>query len=90
MRYLGEEPFSFNTSKYNKVLKDYLGNNVKIIKRKEIDDKAISASKVRKYIKMNKLEKLKNYVPQATIDYLNSDKGKAVIEKIQAQDLGRH
>jgi len=90
MRYLGEEPFSFNTSKYNKVLKDYLGNNVKIIKRKEINDKAISASKVRKYIKMNKLEKLKNYVPQATIDYLNSDKGKAVIEKIQAQDLGRH
>ena len=29
-RYLGEEPYSFNTSKYNQTLKDHLGTHIKI------------------------------------------------------------
>ncbi len=90
MRYLGEEPFSYNTNKYNKVLKDYLRNNVKIIPRKEIDSSAISASFVRKLIKTNKLEKIKEYVPIATYDYLRSEKGQKVIQRIQSNKLGRH
>ena len=57
-RYLGDEPFSYNTSKYNQVLKDYLNSGIKIIPRKEINNKAISASLVRKLIKTNKIEKI--------------------------------
>lgn len=89
-RYLGEEPYSFNTSKYNKVLKDYLGNNIIIVPRLEDHDKAISASQIRKYIKLDKLEKIKHLVPQATYDYLQSKEGKKVIEKIKTHTLGRH
>lgn len=89
-RYLGEEPLSFNTSKYNKVLKDHLGDNLKIIKRKKVGSKVISASLVRKLIKANKIEKIKKYVPLATYNYLLSDKGQKVIKKIQTHKLGRH
>lgn len=89
-RYLGEEPLSFNTNKYNKVLKDHLGENLKIIKRKKAGSKVISASLVRKLIKANKIEKLKKYVPLATYNYLLSDKGQIVVNKIQSHQLGRH
>lgn len=90
MRYLGEEPFSFNTKKYNKVLKDYLGSRVKIIKRKEIDSDIVSASLIRKLIKEDSLEEMKKYVPQATYEYLVSDKGQIVVNKIKDSKLGRH
>lgn len=89
-RYVGEEPFSINTSKYNKVLKDYLGNNIKIIKRLEFHDKAISASQIRKFIKTNKIDKIKGLVPEATYQYLLSDQGKKVIKEVQSKKLGRH
>jgi [citrate (pro-3S)-lyase] ligase len=89
-RYLGEEPYSYNTSKYNQVLKDYLNSHIKIIPRKEMNNKAISASLVRKLIKANKLEKIKEYVPLATYKYLTSPQGQKVIDNIQSKKLGRH
>ena len=90
LRYLGEEPFSFNTDKYNQVLKDYLGGNIKIIERKEQNNQIISASLVRKSIKANKIDKIKEFVPLATYNYLLSDLGQTVIKKIQNNKLGRH
>lgn len=89
-RYLGEEPFSFNTDKYNHVLKNYLGDNVKIIERMKIGNNVISASLVRKFIKANKLEEVKKYVPLATYEYLKSQKGQKAIHNIQGKELGRH
>ncbi len=89
-RYLGEEPFSYNTAKYNQVLKDHLGNHIRIIPRKTFKNKAISASMVRKLIKAGKIEKIRDYVPQATFDYLSGESGKAVIEMIRSHTLGRH
>ena len=89
-RYLGEEPLSFNTNKYNKVLKDHLNDNLKIIKRKKAGSKVISASLVRKLIKANKISKIKKYVPLTTYNYLLSDKGQIIINKIQTSELGRH
>ncbi len=89
-RYLGEEPLSYNTSKYNKVLKDYLGDSLEIIARKKVGSKVISASLVRRLIKANRIEKIKKYVPEATYNYLLSDKGKEVISIIQSHKLGRH
>lgn len=89
-RYLGEEPLSYNTNKYNKVLKDYLNGNIKIIERKKEGSKVISASLVRKLIKANKISRIKKYVPLATYNYLLSEKGQAIISKIQETELGRH
>ncbi len=89
-RYLGEEPFSYNTNKYNQVLKDYLGNHIKIIKRKEHNNQPISASLIRKLIKTNKITKIKEYVPLATYEYLTGPNGKNIIEDIQTRKLGRH
>lgn len=89
-RYLGEEPLSYNTSKYNKVLSDYLNGGIKIIERKKSGSKVISASLVRKLIKANKISQIKKYVPKATYDYLLSEKGQAIITKIQNTELGRH
>ena len=90
LRYLGEEPFSYNTGKYNKVLKDYLGSHIKIITRNKVGSKIVSASLVRKLIKANKLKKIRKYVPAATYDYLVSEKGQIVIDKIKEKKLGRH
>ena len=72
------------------MLKDHLGDHIQIIKRKAIKKNVISASLVRKLIKSNKLDKIKEYVPEATYDYLHSEKGQQVIEKIQESKLGRH
>ncbi|MCK5387704.1 MAG: [citrate (pro-3S)-lyase] ligase [Candidatus Izimaplasma sp.] len=90
IRYLGEEPFSFNTNKYNQVLKTYLGSHVKIIKRKKIGEKIVSASLVRKLLKENNTEEIKKYVPLATYEYLVSEKGQLVVKRIKEHSLGRH
>lgn len=89
-RFLGEEPYSFNTNKYNETLKSYLNDQITIIKRKEYNNKAISASTVRSLIKNNNLEHLEAYVPKATLNYLKSEKGQKIIKKIKDNKLGRH
>jgi [citrate (pro-3S)-lyase] ligase len=89
-RYVGEEPYSFTTAKYNKVLKDHLGQHLTIIPRKEKDQKAISASLVRKLIKADKLDKVKDYVPAATFEYLHSPEGQKIVKLIQSTTLRRH
>jgi len=89
-RYVGTEPFSVTTNKYNEVLKNYLGPSLKIIERLELKGKAISASQVRKYIKDNRIEELKDLVPEATYNYLLSKKGQVVIDLIQNKELTRH
>lgn len=90
LRYVGSEPLSYTTNKYNETMKTYLNKNLKIIERKQKDDLPISASMVRKLIKTNKIDKIKDYVPKATYDYLKSDKGQSIIKEIQSKDLTRH
>ena len=89
-RYVGEEPYSFTTAKYNKVLKDHLGNHLEIIPRKEKGGLPISASTVRKLIKAGKMEKVKELVPQATYDFLSSAQGEEIVKYIQNRPLTRH
>jgi [citrate (pro-3S)-lyase] ligase len=89
-RYLGEEPFSYNTNKYNQVLKQYMNGHIEIIPRKAIGENIISASKVRKLLKANKLEKIASYVPQATYEYLQSQDGQNVINHLINHELERH
>lgn len=89
-RYVGSEPFSITTNKYNKVLEDYLGNGIIVLERIQKENIAISASQVRMLIKENKIDSIKEYVPKATFEYLCSYKGQQVIKLIQSKDLDRH
>lgn len=92
-RYVGEEPYCKVTSLYNEKMKKILGKagiQVKEIKRKKLEGKAISASHVRELIKNDKLKESKRYLPSVTYDFLKTDQGKEIIERIRNADLSRH
>lgn len=85
-RFLGSEPFSVVTAKYNEELKKRLpagGVKVEIIERYEKSGIPISASYIRKCIKEDNLDLIREYVPNSTFEYLRSDKSKDVIKKIR-------
>ncbi len=91
-RYVGEEPYCSVTAQYNQVLQDILpskGIEVKLIKRKEHQGEAISASKVREYIREGKWDKIKEIIPKATYDFLKSSEAVKVIDKIKGSS-SRH
>ncbi|MGL5950440.1 MAG: [citrate (pro-3S)-lyase] ligase, partial [Cetobacterium sp.] len=85
-RFVGEEPYCKITQKYNETMIETFKNfnlNVSIIPRKVMGETAISASRVRELLKNNELEELKTLVPQSTFEYLNSEKGKEIAERIK-------
>lgn len=85
-RYVGEEPYCNVTRAYNSTLKQVLTNygvEVIEIKRKEFNKEAISASKVRELIRQSKIDELKNLIPEETFKFLNTEKGKEIMEKIK-------
>lgn len=87
-RFFGSEPTDIVTSAYNESMKEILGDRgieVKIIERKSLEGNVISASRVRKLIKEDKIQEAFKYLPESTIEYLKSEKGKEIINKIQAQ-----
>lgn len=72
-RYVGTEPHSPMTQKYNEALKNKLpkeGIELIEIPRKEFNNVAISASEVRKLIENKEKERLEDYVPQTTLNYI--------------------
>lgn len=72
-RFVGTEPLSKLTDKYNESLKKLLpqkGIEFIEIPRLEIADIPVSASKVRELIKVNNTEELKKLVPKSTFDYI--------------------
>ena len=88
-RFVGEEPYCPITQKYNETMKDILQKyeiNLEIIPRKQINNIAISASKVRELVKHDNYEELKTMVPESTYEYLISKKGKEIAEKIKHSD----
>lgn len=85
-RYVGEEPYCNVTNIYNNTLKDILpqyGIEVIIVPRKEIENKAISASYVRELLKSENFEEIKKIVPQTTYEFLLSPQGKEIGEKLK-------
>ena len=73
IRFAGEEPNDRITKQYNDSMKNILpkyGIDFKVIPRKEIKGKVISASTVRKLIAENDLIKIKELVPEPTFLYL--------------------
>ena len=84
-RFLGTEPTDKVTAKYNENIKDILekaGIEVKIVNRVEMDGKAVSASTIRALLKEGKEEKAYKYLPKATIKFLESEKGREIINKL--------
>ena len=71
-RFVGEEPYSPTTEIYNQSLKKILAPEIvlEVLKRKEIDDDIISATKVRQAIAEADLETIGKYVPKATFDFI--------------------
>ncbi|GLI55696.1 citrate (pro-3S)-lyase] ligase [Propionigenium maris DSM 9537] len=87
-RMVGDEPYCEVTRAYNealeRILKTY-GVEVEIVKRKEEDDRAISASRVRGSIKENKgivRDELIHLLPETTLEFLETEEGSRIVEKI--------
>lgn len=86
-RFFGEEPIDLVTLNYNNTLKRILEDssiNVEIIKRKQLDNTIISASYIRALLKKNKIQEAYKFLPNATIEYLQSNDGKMIVEKLIA------
>ncbi len=85
-RYVGKEPFDNVTNYYNSSMKKILptyGVEVVEIERLKIHNKFVSASLVRKLIHDDNLEEAYKYLPKATIEFLNSQNGKKIINIIK-------
>ncbi|QCX33049.1 [citrate (pro-3S)-lyase] ligase [Caloramator sp. E03] len=85
-RYVGTEPYCKVTSKYNEALMEVLPNfniTLELVKRLSKDERAISASMVRGLIKEEKIESIRDLVPDVTYNYLISDDAKPIIERIK-------
>ena len=87
-RYVGEEPTSQVTGLYNRVMAQALpqaGLDCRIIPRKQLDGRPISASTVRLAIKNGDDALLRSLVPQTTWDWLQSPEAEAVIRRIREE-----
>ncbi|WP_040210110.1 [citrate (pro-3S)-lyase] ligase [Clostridium polynesiense] len=88
-RYVGKEPYCSVTSAYNSALKHILsGGGIELIEIERLENKDgyISASNVRRLLKDNKLQEAYNMIPKATWEFLNSNKGKEIMENLKATD----
>ena len=91
-RYIGEEPYCPVTSEYNETMKSILPEyGIEVIETSRLRNKdtIISASKVREIIKRGELEELKNLIPMVTYDFLVSEEGREIIDKIKESN-SRH
>jgi len=79
-RYVGTEENDTFTNHYNKVLKHYLKDNLKIINRLKTNDTIISASLVRKHFKEGNLSLVKKLVPEATYNFLTSKEAQELLK----------
>lgn len=87
MRFVGEEPFSQVTGIYNQVMQEALeheGIRCHVIPRKANAQGIISASKVRKLLQEDRLDELKESVPESTYAYFSSPQALPVIQSIKS------
>ena len=86
-RYVGEEPTSLVTGKYNQIMAEQLpkaGIECVIVPRREANGKAISASTVRECLQAGDFAALADLVPQTTLDYFQSEAAAPVLARIRA------
>lgn len=88
-RYVGEEPSSLVTGIYNQVMQEELpahGIRCVIVPRKEQNGQVISASTVRDLIRQERIDEVKNLVPETTFRFLKSNEALPVIHRIQSRE----
>lgn len=87
-RFVGTEPFDKVTAEYNSEMKRVLnqyGIEVVEIQRLETNNAAISASLVRKLMTDGNYDEIKKIVPKVTYDFLISDEGMKIKEKLRSK-----
>lgn len=86
-RFVGTEPFCATTRIYNEKMKSILPPRgvdvVEIPRITDIDGEFISASMVRAAIASDDEKTLRKLLPQTTLDYLATNAGRAVIQKLR-------
>ncbi len=85
-RYVGEEKICQTTRQYNEVMKEVMdGGTLEVVEvpRKEYDDRLISASYVREYIRNDRWEEVQAIVPETTYRFLRSEEATPIINKIK-------
>lgn len=88
-RFVGEEPTSEVTGIYNRIMGEELpkaGIDCRVIPRKEINDRAVSASTVRQCLQHEDWNTLKTLVPDTTLQYFLSSEAKPVLEIIKSSE----
>lgn len=89
VRYVGEEPTSQVTGLYNAIMASELpgaGINCRIIPRKAVGGKVISASTVRKALQDGDWEMVSQLVPTSTLTWFQSDEAAPVLDRIRNAD----
>lgn len=87
-RFVGSEPLCKVTNSYNEAMKRVLplyGIELVEIPRTEIDGTPVSASLVRKYMADGDFSSIKNLVPKTTYQYICSEEGRRLAEKLAQQ-----
>ena len=85
-RYVGEEPFSRVTNLYNQIMQAELpkaGIGCVVVPRKANEGQAISASSVRVAIQAGDFEKVSAMLPESSYQFLLSEEGQKVVQRIQ-------
>lgn len=85
-RFVGTEPYCGVTDVYNETLRRIMpqyGISLCEINRLELEGRAISASRVREYIKAGKMDELNKLLPDVTLEFLRTEAGKGIVDKIK-------
>ena len=89
-RFVGTEPYCDMTSEYNNILSEILpkfGIDLRLMHRFKVNNNAVSASKVRRYLSQKDWIKVKALVPVSTYNYLQSLEATEVLKKLEEGDV---
>lgn len=93
VRFVGTEPYCPVTGAYNEAMREVLpprGIDLEVVPRLTLEGgEVVSASTVRSMLRNGRWDVVRMMVPDCTWAYLDSEKGKAVIDLIRNSD-GRH
>ncbi len=93
-RYVGEEPYSEMTQRYNQMMKRAFEETpiqLIVLQRKEINEEIISGSKIRQAITENKWELIEKFVPKTTFEFLQTQEAQPIIESLKnSEDVIHH
>ena len=88
-RYVGNEPHSEATNIYNQALQQEFEGKLalKILERKENQLDVISATKVRNLLIEDDLKTVRYFVPETTLNFLQSDEGQEIINQLKDKTI---